>query len=142
VGDLPFYVYAALKPGSVPQDVEESLVQAVEDAVDDPRGLVPRQMDRQAMALHDRIGALNPAYVRTIARQLMGRGQSETYAQAMVLGQSAINWGIADYAMAGEPETTAAALGSRSADELKKMLKRYFAPDRMILTTLVPRKKD
>ena len=140
VGELPFYVYATAKPEASLEDVERALARWMRSiTVERPANGVVVQMRMMADQLSQQISALTWSYVENAAKMVARqRGGDEKFGLGMVLGQSAINWAVADRLIGPDPATSMSGLSSLTADKLHDLIVRYLDPDKQIVCLLMP----
>ena len=140
VGELPFYVYATAKPEASVDDVERALARWLRSiTVERPANSVVVQMRMMADQLSQQISALTWSYVENAAKMVARqRGGDEKFGLGMVLGQSAINWAVADRLIGPDPASSNTDLSSLTADELHDLIMRYLDPDKQIVCLLMP----
>ena len=81
---------------------------------------------------------LSEPAVRQGAKAVGGQtGRDEKQALAMVLGQGAINWGVADRFLGENPAALVAQIEALSAQRLGEIVRENLSADRMIVTHLV-----
>ena len=139
VGELPFYAYATVAAGADPNKVEAALRRVVAQAVADlhPVGTV---LAGQVRGIHGRYRFLDKPYVERLSGMIQRQrpGMESPERQAMVMGQGAINWAVADMAVGGDPEAIAAALAGREGEDLQRMIRGTLAPERALVTHILP----
>ncbi len=138
VGELPFFNYAAATPGADLEQVEALLMERVRTLVEHGGGIPPATFKALARQLASSSQALAEARVRQTARILARDGRTESQAIAMVLGQGAINWGVAVRFLGEDPEQVVADLEALTAERLAEIVRTNLAEDRLIVTRLVP----
>ncbi len=140
VGELPFYIYATAKPDASLDDVERVLNDSIERfTAKKPPAMVVQQIRGMANQLARQTDMLTWDYVKQsaamVARQ---RGGDELLAQRMVLGQAAINWGVAHFLLGTNADRVARSVAATTADKLHALTRRYLRPKTRFITHLVP----
>lgn len=143
VGELPFFIYVAVKPGVELEKVEALLTERISKLVETGGVVPPANMVMYARQLAATTETLNEPAVRQTARALAQQtGRDEKQALAMVLGQGAINWGIADRFLGPDPAAMIAELGGLTADQIAKIRSEHLSDERRIRTFLVPKEAE
>ena len=140
VGELPFYVYATASEDASLEEVERVLNEHIESFVKEkPSVMVVQQIRGAANQLARQTDMLNWNYIKNsaamVARQ---RGGDELLGQRMVLGQAAINWGVAHFLLGSSPQRIAKSVAALTADRLHRMVRRRLAPKKRFVTLLLP----
>ena len=65
-------------------------------------------------------------------------GRDEQTATVMVLGQTAINWGVVDRLFGADPKESVKQVSSLTPRELGSLMKRYLDEENKFVTVLVP----
>ena len=133
-------LYATAKPEASLQDVERALARWMRRiTVERPANGVVVQMRMMANQLPQQISALTWSYVENAAKMVARqRGGDEKFGLGMVLGQSAINWAVADRLIGSDPAFSMSGLSSLTADELHDLIVRDLDPDKQIVCLLMP----
>jgi predicted Zn-dependent peptidase len=123
VGELPFFVYATAKPQKPLDQVQRSLSKRLQQVLAEPlepRLAVMRQVAEQlARAGDDTTTDHVRLLANTMAKQL---GIPREKAIQMVLGQTALNLGIAHRLLGSAPKTRLAAVHRFTTDNLKALV--------------------
>ncbi len=141
VGDLPFFVYAAAKPEVDVEELERLLIARI-DAAANGGAASPASLAAYVQQLEATTQRLNPTMVEQSVRMLKERAGDESRARTMVLGQGAINWGVADRLLGDDPRATVQAIESIRAERLSQVLRDNLAAERRIVTRLLPDKEN
>jgi predicted Zn-dependent peptidase len=138
VGELPFYVYAAARPGTDLDRLEKLLAGRLRAAARErktPRDLAAIRTGARAIVEMSR--PLGWEEVQRIAKQVerhAGRGSPV----GMVMGQRAIHSGVARMFLGPDAAATVRRLDSLTADELQHSIEGTVEKGRQLVTFLVP----
>ena len=139
VGELPFFVYATPKPGTNPEEIESLLSKRIQQIVANPPANAPAQIGMMATQLRQQVSMLDWTQIQEVAKMTARQtGQDEQTATVMVLGQTAINWGVADRLFGARPEESVGQLSSLAPHKLGGLLRRYLDSKKKFVTVLVP----
>lgn len=142
VGDLPFMVYATLKPGVAVEDSERELAGAfgaiAEQMSDGPTLTQVRQLGAglaQPMPLTKAIVAQHAGHLAKAQNMAKDR------AEGMVLGNTALQIGIRHRLFGPDPSARVKELDTITPEEFRALLARTFDGARRVTTVLVPMEK-
>jgi predicted Zn-dependent peptidase len=140
VGELPMFVYAAVKPGAPLEQVEALLIERIEALIETGGGAAPAELAAYARGLAATTQGFirDEASVRQAARALEGQGRSAERAMGLVLGQGALNWGSASRFLGPEPGAAIAALEAMTPEDLAATLREHLRARDRIVTILLP----
>ncbi len=137
VGEMPLFIYAAAKPEAALKEVEDAVARRAQQIFTDLPDYAPMQMRMAAAQLSQQASILDWASVQTMARLVARqRGGNLRSGTAMVLGQSAINWGVADRLLGPKPSESVSQLSSLTGAKLRRLVARCLDPSRQFVTLL------
>lgn len=142
VGDLPFMVYATLKPGVRVEEAEHELAEAF-------GAIVERMNDGPALAQVQQLAAglaqpmpLTKAIVEQHAGHLAkAQNMAKDRAEGMVLGNTALQIGIRRRLFGADAAARAKELGAITPEEFRALLARTFDSARRVTTVLAPKEE-
>lgn len=138
VGELPFFVYVAVKPGAELEKVQALLTERISKLAESGGAVPPANLVMYARQLSATTNTLNEPAARQAARAVAQQtGRDEKQALAMVLGQGAINWGIADRFLGPDPAAIVTELQALTAERLAEILRESLSEERMIVSFLM-----
>ena len=143
VGELPFFIYAAAKPGADLEKLEALLTDRIAKLVESGGGIQPAMLTMFIRQLSSSRQMLNEPAVRQAAKSVAGQtGRDEKQAMAMVLGQGAINWGAANRFLGEDPAALAAQLEALTPERASQIRRQNLGAERMIVTRLVSESQE
>ena len=138
VGELPFFIYAAAKPQADLEKLEALLTARVAALAEGGGAVQPAMLVMFARQLSAVTQTLSEPAVRQAAGAVAKQtGRDEKQALALVMGQGAINWGVADRFLGDNPAEMVAQIEALTADRLAEIVRANLSEERRIVTYLV-----
>jgi predicted Zn-dependent peptidase len=142
-GELPIYVYASCKPGVSPDKLATAMKRRIKSIVSEGASQGSAlQIQMFARQLANPLEQLSRDQIDAQIRMLMAQGMAadEKSAMRMILGQSALNWGVAERLFGPSPAANLKKIAAMTPQQIQGLATRFVNVKTCFVTVLVPQK--